>query len=330
MEQEKQQKPQETLQKKPPNGWQYYSPTSRLRWTLSSLRFWRFQILILTIGVLTIGVNFIVINRWVRGVDQHPWVFGVAVTLLIAMIPITFVSLRGWLGLGRDGQKTGLDLLQFLVTASIPILVTFGGIWFTEQRTQEQALEAYLESMGTLLIEQDLRTLPEDADARIVAQARTATVLQQLNATHSETVVAFLANAKLIQKENDQPIISLQEANLEGARFDFGYLYGAELRKVNFREAKLREADLREADLREADLSGAVLYRADLTEADLSYAKLSGAILLEADLTEADLSDVDLQEARGLTQEQLEETVGSIFTEVPRDLERPKSWSPRP
>jgi hypothetical protein len=75
---------------------------------------------------------------------------------------------------------------------------------------------------------------------------------------------------------------------------------------------ELYEADLRGANLKGANLKGANLFEADLQGADLQGANLQGAILLEA---------------RELTQEQIEWTVGSNETKLPKGLNRPQLWS---
>jgi uncharacterized protein YjbI with pentapeptide repeats len=67
----------------------------------------------------------------------------------------------------------------------------------------------------------------------------------------------------------------------------------------------LEQADLSGAKLRRAYLGGAYLLYALLGEADLSLAILSAANLKGADLTEANLSVADLSAARGWTEEKL-------------------------
>jgi uncharacterized protein YjbI with pentapeptide repeats len=75
---------------------------------------------------------------------------------------------------------------------------------------------------------------------------------------------------------------------------------------LSLRGRDLRYADLAGSDFRKADLSGANLQHAQLTGAKLSDANLSNA-----DLSNADLSNANLQDARNLTQEQLDKTCGT-------------------
>jgi hypothetical protein len=151
-----------------------------------------------------------------------------------------------------------------------------------EQRAQDEALQVYLDQMGTLLLERDLRSSTEDnatedsKEARILARARTLTVLERLDPNRRTVVLEFLREAKLVRRVDDRdPVILLYVANLAGA---------------NLMAADLRGAALRVADLRGANLTGAILVEADLVGADLS----------DADLGYANLSD-----ATGWTEEQL-------------------------
>jgi hypothetical protein len=50
---------------------------------------------------------------------------------------------RDFMGFGKDGEKTGLDLLQVLAAVSIPVAVVIMGAIFTasQSRSQQQAEE---------------------------------------------------------------------------------------------------------------------------------------------------------------------------------------------
>ena len=116
-----------------------------------------------------------------------------------------------------------------------------------EERAQNDALQTYIDQMGTLLIKENLRSSEEDADLRRVARAQTLTVLQGLGPDRKRILLRFLYESHLI--------------NEKGTIVD---LVGADL----------LEANLREAYLRGAKLSGTDLSGADLTKANLSSANL--------------------------------------------------------
>src|SRR5262245_5771672 len=91
------------------------------------------------------------------------------------------------------------------------------------------------------------------ASARSIAQARTSTVLRDLNDMRRGTVVRFLQEAELIKA--DDPIVRLEGAHLQ-------------------------DAVLNGVDLTGANLEGALLIRAQLHHANLIGARLAGAYLM--------------------------------------------------
>jgi uncharacterized protein YjbI with pentapeptide repeats len=221
----------------------------------------------------------------------------------------------------------------------VPAVLAGGGIWFNrqqwirelevaDQRAQDEALQAYLGQMSELLLHKDkplLNQLQKNGESgtdseesarskeSTLARARTLTVLTRLDGGRKRSVVDFLFEASLIDKNSkglgDWP---LKEADLREA-----HLSEAHLVKTNLSYARLREADLERADLRGADLHGAKLSKAVLSGAQLgppeeegepnsTPADLSGADLSDADLSDADFSDADLSGAKGVTEKQLE------------------------
>lgn len=102
----------------------------------------------------------------------------------------------------------------------------------------------------------------------------------------------------------------------------FALLRHASLRFATLTGAELEGADLSDADLREARLNGANLVGADLGGALLDNADLSGARL-----TGANLCAASLNEARNLTQEQVDDTIGDARTMLPAHLDVPQSWT---
>jgi len=143
-----------------------------------------------------------------------------------------------------------------------------------EQQAQDVALQAYLDQMSTLLTEKDLRASDGNSEVRLLARARTLTVLERLDPSRRAEVMQFLIEARLVQAEiraNDRgvgvvenyPVISLDGANLSGAdrsRFEpgapgtSGILYVAELRGAQLHYADLSGADLSWTQLQEANL----------------------------------------------------------------------------
>jgi uncharacterized protein YjbI with pentapeptide repeats len=165
------------------------------------------------------------------------------------------------------------------------------------QRAQDEALQAYLDQMSSLLLEKDLRNSDVNSEVRTLAQVRKLTVLERLDPSRGTTVVQFLTGAGLTQSGNqwgddEPPIIFLDDANLSGAQ-----LMGANLTKANLTKANLSTARLGGAILSDANLNDTVLYETWLNDTDLSGADLSGAIMEYA----------NLNGATGWSEEQLEQ-----------------------
>lgn len=196
----------------------------------------------------------------------------------------------GWVGVA---DKTLWDWLDLLI---VPIVLGVGGVvggyLFTqaenriaqtveEQRAQDATLQAYLDQMGTLLLDHCLRGSKDNAEVRDFARAQTLTALNRLDdPDRKRSVLQFLYEAILISRptEDHDPIIELSGANLRGSNLEGAHLWNANLQAVDFRNANLKKAEMDHADLLEAKLGKADLSGATFSKADLSGANLSGAI----------------------------------------------------
>jgi uncharacterized protein YjbI with pentapeptide repeats len=206
-----------------------------------------------------------------------------------------------------------------------------------ERRAQDEALQAYLDKMSELLIDQKLHDKRNEYDAeRVTARARSLAVLRRLDPVRKRTVLLFLREARLINRNvthyearyvglddadlseanlrgarlvstSGKEFISLKNANLRRAKLSKTILYGADLSGADLSEANLRHAYLskttlsgsilREANLSKANLSGSILREANLSGADLLGANLSGSDLREVNLIRANLLEANLSEA---------------------------------
>jgi uncharacterized protein YjbI with pentapeptide repeats len=159
-------------------------------------------------------------------------------------------------------------------------------------------LQAYLDQMGTLLLDRNLRAADENSDVRRLARARTLVVLDALGLTRQERVLRFLHEAEMIRATSPegQPVIPLKYASLESIELPHRIL----LRGADLQQADLSGANLAYIDLRDTYLAGAHFEGADLEGAHLEGADLSGTFLEGADLSDANLADVDLSNAEEL------------------------------
>ena len=204
-------------------------------------------------------------------------------------------------GLGFS-DKTAWNWLDVLI---FPVVLVIGGLWYDrtetqrdrkreqdqekrdaehaqrqrrreelaiEKNTQAAALRAYLDQMSDLLVNQKLRECPREGVVCRLAQARTLTILLELDETRKRHPLKLIAQLDLIDR--GAPILSLKNAGLDGADLSEVTLIDVSLAEADLRRANLAGANLRGSDLSWADLRGADLRRAILTNASLRNANL--------------------------------------------------------
>jgi pentapeptide repeat protein len=194
---------------------------------------------------------------------------------------------RLWLWTGWRGKKLWDWQALLFIPVSIALIASLFTQWQNNRqqeletlRAERAMVETYLEHIGTLLLEEDLRTADENSDVRLLARARTLIVLDGVSEDRKVRLLNFLSETKLIQSvsQGEPPVISLRFADLSGTRLvSRKILSNTDLDRAELIGANLANAELRNTELPRADLSGADLSGADLTYADLSGADLSGA-----------------------------------------------------
>jgi uncharacterized protein YjbI with pentapeptide repeats len=246
------------------------------------------------------------------------WTLVVAALVLVAevvggILYLGEMTKPWWEGAHNKRFWSYLDLL--IVPAAIAIGVTVLNLMQNErtrkaedvqqerelavenQRAQDEALQAYLDQMSQLVIDQKrpLRRARPGDDLSAVARARSLTALTRLDASRKRSVLQFLYESGLITK--GQVVVDLRQADLSAASLGAADLHTAYLGEANLREADLHATDLREVDLSDVDLSEGDLSSANLHRALLRGAELRGTDLRVANLREADLKDADLRRA---------------------------------
>jgi uncharacterized protein YjbI with pentapeptide repeats len=214
------------------------------------------------------------------------------------------------------------------------------------QRAHEAALQKYFEQMREALADpkRPLRRSTMGDALSSIARAQTLAVIEGLDPERKRILLQFLYESNLIRV--DEPIISLEGANLRGAFLETAWLRGAFLGGANLPNANLKGAflngaslqmailvgaNLKGAFLQGANLRGASLDYANLTKTSLQGAYLEGALLGGANLQNAYLEGVYLEgarlaEAKNLTQEQINNADGDKHTQLPDHLHRPAHW----
>ena len=226
--------------------------------------------------------------------------------------------------------KTLWDLLELAGTLAVPILIAVLGHQFQQRdkkkaeeqaklereivndNLSEEAIQVYLDSMGKLLLNKELRKelfpndelnfLDKDNSVRDVARIRTITILRRLEGDQERQarILDFLRDAELykfIFKNANLSRINLSvsflvQANLSGAKMAAANLCGSTMFDINLSGTSLVQANLSGAYLWGANLSQTCLDLANLSVASLLGANLLGTSLLQANLIEAKLIDL--------------------------------------
>src|ERR671910_653905 len=169
--------PHTEKQQTKPRRWRPWRPTRRqVLWAVGTL----FTLVTIALLVALLVANLDAV-KWEdlsrKRIKQIALFIGIAVALttLFVLLAIGGASL-GWTGFS---DKTFWDWLQLLSALAIPVVLAAAGFWFTvqqdqrqqliekqraesaqeieEQRAQDEALQAYLDQMSTLLFKEDLR-----------------------------------------------------------------------------------------------------------------------------------------------------------------------------
>lgn len=154
------------------------------------------------------------------------------------------MTVRNWL------ELLIMPLVLSLVTVAFTVQQGQSQRTIEEQRAQDQALQAYLDQMGSLMLGKDLRASPQDSEVQALARARTLTVLDRLDGNRKAQVVRFLmeGNLKRSQIADKEPVLNLKDADLTYANFGDADLTGADLSQTDLSDANLRDANLAGAD----------------------------------------------------------------------------------
>jgi hypothetical protein len=153
-------------------------------------------------------------------------------------IVIMFATVLGVLTL--IGLPFDIALWNWMDLLIIPAVLAAGGHLFTrsknratrlaaENRAQDDALQAYLDQIGQLMLDRDrpLRQSQDGDEVRTLARARTLTVLGRLDGNRKESIVAFLYESNLIVRNS--AVVDLSRAPLSGADLSALYLMDADL-----------------------------------------------------------------------------------------------------
>lgn len=194
--------------------------------------------------------------------------------------------------LGEQFGRTIWDAAQLLLAASIPVAVALVGNWYAQERARDDALQAYLDYVSKLLID-DMEVSDGEEDGFLSGPPEYTPEQVEMTPTNPQVLPLLKARtlavlARLDPSRKDNVLVFLYEA---GAIYKYARTKPAAL---SLSGADLRGIDMSDGDWARIDLSGAILSGASLCGAGLSGANLIGTDLTGADLTDADLTDADL------------------------------------
>jgi uncharacterized protein YjbI with pentapeptide repeats len=241
------------------------------------------------------------------------WPLGIILVLggisLLAWIILKYGYAAPWTGFNQtkidnpavyQPVKLLWDWLQLLI---IPIFLTFAGWIYSvlqkqtdyklaKEKENSVVLQAYFDSMKDLIVDGKLINTEANPEqpVRALARSKTITTLQMIDDERKKAVLNFLSHAGLIKL--NQPIIMLDELELNNVNFQNLRLTFVDLKSIVFKSANLTKAKIENCNLSLADLSE-IKARGSI----FAYSILKGANFFHADLEGTDLSNADLVSA---------------------------------
>ena len=217
-------------------------------------------------------------------------------------------------GIEPSPEAAGLSGCGCFIPGIITVIGGVGLMWLlhrerrhhvVEEEWRDRARKVLLDGCIQRLERLGARDLSNKLALQKAARASIFDSLAELDGERKGHLLTALHTQGVIKS------VSIQGANLRGARlekmdfsesrlagidFSEAVLTGANLEKADLRSSRFAQADLRAtvlrgADLRQCDLRNAWLHRCDLRNADMRNTDLRGANLWQANLTGAELRD---------------------------------------
>src|SRR5829696_4554603 len=254
---------------------------------------------------------FRIVEAFSAAVANKPlWVtaaLGLAVTVAVAYgiwLDWEWKAMIGWKALvnyinpdpdDTTGKKDAVQVYAVIVAGIIASITAGVGLWnlrLTRKNLDQQ---------------RELEAQRADQQRELAQGTALQAYYEQIGGLITEYDLLNTDRKEIRELARGQTLTVLQEVDGKGKGSLLTFLYGAGLIGAENPAVTLIGANLRGTDLREAYLHGA---------------NLQGAHLLRADLQEA-----YLQGTSGLTEEQIEWTIGSNKTRLEEDLNRPEQWS---
>ncbi|MDP3183616.1 MAG: pentapeptide repeat-containing protein [Desulfobaccales bacterium] len=270
---------------------------------------------------------------------------------ILAIIGITLAhrrirALERQVLVAQEGQITERFTRAIEQLGSDKMEVRLGGIYALERIANDsdkdyrpimETLTAYVRENAPCR-EQSQDGGEEDSGEKQTVAERPAFPWQEPKtkpATDIQAVLTILGRRKYSYGKGETANLDLRNTDLRGAKLTDINLKEAILDEAHLEEATLAKADMEKAFLNGTHLKKALIIASNLEEASLSEAHLEGAILAStklegAILYKAHLEGLNLQNATGLTWEQLAQAIIDEKTQLPIYLleRRPEDSGP--
>ncbi len=200
---------------------------------------------------------------------------------------------QAWTGFNTTPEYTGYSagkyLWDWLEILIVPLALTLIGIYFNARQKkaeiestieaenkkraenkikgQENELSQYFDKMNGLMLRDGLSKESASPEVKSIARSITVEVLRKLDIEHIPTVIKYLYENRLIDKENTK-------VDLSGIRFD--------------------KIDLSKRNFSGINLSGVIIYVSNFSQTDFSNSNLSGARLSQCNLRDSKFSGADI------------------------------------
>jgi uncharacterized protein YjbI with pentapeptide repeats len=251
----------------------------------SSVPLWLVVVAILALGGVVEVIIYGYLERpgWIGVADKKFWDY-----LVLLIVPAALALGVYWLNRRQDERDQRIEDDRSRRESKAQTAQVERALEVENERAQDAAMQAYLDQMSQMLTDKDrpLHRAQLHDSLSMVARARTLTVLPRLDSKRKGSVVRFLYEADLINK--DRLIVTLDRSrDLRGADLSATYLTNSSLSRADLSEVDLRQTFMPGADLSYANLSGANLSGANLNSVNLSWSVLDGANLSGANLINA-------------------------------------------
>src|SRR3712207_3806806 len=131
--------------------------------------------------------------RWTGFRNKTVWDF-----LQLLIVPLALAAIGFWFTVQQDARQQRIEDQRAQQAQKIENQRAEAERITQQQNAQDEALQAYLDQMSTLLLEKHLRNSKADSEVRTLARARTVTVIQRLDADGNRNVIRFLKEARLV------------------------------------------------------------------------------------------------------------------------------------